>query len=60
MQEDEAPRVQEFKYIGSTVQEDGGTEREIAKRIAAVWNSWRRVTGVLCDKRVPSKVKGKV
>ena len=35
MQEDEVPRVQEFKYLGSTVQEDGGTEREIAKRIAA-------------------------
>ena len=24
------------------------------------WYSWRKITGVLCDKRVPEKVKGKM
>ena len=60
MQEEEVPRVQMFKYLGSMVQEDGGAEREVASRISAGWNSWRKVSGVLCDKKIPPKVKGKI
>ena len=29
-------------------------------RIQAGWNGWRRVTGVLCDRRVTARMKGKV
>ena len=54
------PRVTEFKYLGSTVQEDGSAEKEIEKRIQAGWNSWRKITGVLCDKKAPIKLKGKM
>ena len=53
-------RVKEFKYSGSTVQESGGCEREVKKRVQAGWNGWRRVLGVICDKRLPARVKGKV
>ncbi|XP_037775541.1 uncharacterized protein LOC119572505 [Penaeus monodon] len=51
-------RAVEFKYLGSTVQEDGGSEAEVSKRIQAGWNSWKKVTEVLCDRRVSAKVKG--
>ena len=34
------PRVTEFRYLGFTVQADGDSEIEVAKRIAAGWNSW--------------------
>ncbi|XP_063613159.1 uncharacterized protein LOC134786487 [Penaeus indicus] len=53
-------RVKDFKYLGSTVQEDGGTEQEIARRIQSGWNSWKKITGVVCDRKVPDKVKGKL
>ena len=53
-------RVKEFKYLGSTVQESGGCEREVKKRVQAGWNRWRRVSGVICNKRLPARVKGKV
>ena len=53
-------RVMEFKYLGSTVQESGGCEREVKKRVQAGWNGWRRLSGVICDKRLPARVKGKV
>ena len=54
------PRVKEFKYLGSTVQESGGCEREVKKTVQAGWNGWRRVSGVICDNRLPARVKGKV
>ena len=56
----EVAKVNEFKYLGSTVQSNGGCDREVKKRVQAGWNGWRRVTGVICDKRVPARVKGKM
>ena len=50
-------RTKVFKYLGSTVQEDGCTENEIRKRIQPGWNSWRKVTGVLCDSKLSPGVK---
>ena len=42
------------------MQENGGCEREVKKRIQAGWNGWRKVSGVICDRRLPARVKGKV
>ena len=60
MEDTKVPRVKEFKYLGSTVQESDDCEREVKKRVLAGWNEWRRVSGVICDKRLPARVKGKV
>ena len=57
MEDTKMPRVKEFKYLGSTVQE---SEREVKKRLQAGWNGWRRVSGVICDRSLPARVKGKV
>ena len=60
MEDAKVPRVKEFKYLGSAVQESNGCEREVKKRVQAGWNGWRRVSGVICNKRLPARVKGKV
>ena len=60
MEDTKLPRVKEFKYLGSTVQESGVCESEVKKRVQEEWNGWRRVSGVICDKRLPARVKGKV
>ena len=60
MEDTKVPRVKEFKYLGLTVQESGGCEREIKRRVQAGWNGWRRVSGVICNRRLPARVKGKV
>ena len=61
MENTKVPRVKKFKYLGSTVQESGGCEREVKKRVqSAGWNGWRRISGVICDRRLPARVKGKV
>ena len=60
MEDAKVPRVKEFKYLGSAVQESGGCEREVKKKVQAGWNGWRRVSGVICNRRLPARVKGKV
>ena len=60
MEDTKVPRVKEFKYLGSTVQESGSCEREIKKRVQTGWNGWRKVSGVICDRRLSARVKGKV
>ena len=60
MQGEEVTKVEDFKYLGSTVQSNGECGREVKKRVQAGWNGWRRMSGVICDRRVPARVKGKV
>ena len=60
MEDTKVPRVKEFKYLGSTVQKTGSCEREVKKRVQEESNGWRRVSGVICDRRLPARVKGKV
>ena len=60
MEDTKVTKVQEFKYLGSTVQESGSYERKVKKRVQAGWNRWRKVSGVICDMRLPARVKGKV
>ena len=52
--------MEDFKYLGSTVQNNGECGREVKKIVHAGWNGWRRIAGVICDRRVPARVKGKV
>ena len=60
MEDTKVPRVKEFKYLGSTVQESGNCEGDVKKRVQAGWNGWKKVSGVICDKRLPARVKEKV
>ena len=60
MEDTKVSKVKKIKYLGSTVQESGSCEREVKKRVQAGWNGWRKVSGVICDRRLPARVKGKV
>ncbi|KAK3546997.1 hypothetical protein QTP86_008421, partial [Hemibagrus guttatus] len=60
LQGEEVKKVQEFKYLGSTVQSNGECEKEVKKRVQAGWNLWRKVSGVLCDRKISVRIKGKV
>ncbi|KAL5146514.1 Plant intracellular Ras-group-related LRR protein 7 [Glycine soja] len=40
-------------------QDDGEIEGDVNHRIQAGWMKWRKASGVLCDAKVPIKLKGK-
>ncbi|KAK3507809.1 hypothetical protein QTP70_000873 [Hemibagrus guttatus] len=52
LQGEEVKKVQEFKYLGSTDQSNGECGKEVKKRVQAIWNGWRKVSGVLCDRKI--------
>jgi hypothetical protein len=48
-----------FRYLRSILQKDGEIDEDVRHRISAGWLKWRQASGVLCDKTVPQKLKGK-
>ncbi|PVH37302.1 hypothetical protein PAHAL_6G284100 [Panicum hallii] len=38
---------------------DGDIDEDVRHRISASWLKWRQASGVLCDKKVPQRLKGK-
>ena len=60
LQLEKLKRAKNFKYLGSTVSGDGRCEEEVRRRIQAGWMSWKKVSGVLCDKKLSARVKGKM
>ena len=39
------------------MQESGSCDREVKKRVQAGRNRWRKVSGVICDRRLSAKKK---
>ena len=53
-------RVNTFKYLGATLAENGDLDAEMTHRIQSGWKNWKRISGILCDRRISLRVKGKV
>ena len=53
-------QTREFKYLGSILTEEGGTEKAVRQRIKVVWQKWREVSGVILDRRMPLKLRMKI
>ena len=53
-------RVKTFTYLGSTLEEDGELDVEVTHREQSRWKNWKRVSGVVCDRRMNVKINGKV
>ena len=60
LQGETVKRVKTFTYLGSTLAEDGELDAEVTHRVQNGWKNWKRVSGVLCDRKMNVKIKGKV
>ena len=56
----EIKQVDGFVYLGGMVTEDGHSEVEVRRRIQAGVNAWRKVEGVMLDRKISKKLIGKV
>ena len=57
---EEIKNVTTFRYLVSMFEAEGGTTTNCKNRVRLAWNTWREVTGVICDKKVPVKLKHKI
>ena len=59
---EELKNVDHFKYLGYVigVHTDGTIDRYMDIRVQAAWSSWRKLTGVSYDRKIPHRLKAKV
>ncbi|XP_047495882.1 uncharacterized protein LOC125043689 [Penaeus chinensis] len=48
------------KYLRSHVSSDGALDQEISHRIQSDWRNWKKVSGVLSDKKMSMRMEGKL
>ena len=53
-------RVKTFTYLGFTLAENGELDAEVAHRVQSGWKNRKKVSGVLCDRKINVTIKGKV
>uniref|UniRef100_A0A183GI64 LORF2 protein n=1 Tax=Heligmosomoides polygyrus TaxID=6339 RepID=A0A183GI64_HELPZ len=56
----ELPRTSVFKYLGSAIAYDGKLMVEVNSRVSAAWSKWCSLTGVLCYRKVPERLKSMI
>ena len=54
------PKKDTFRYLGSMLQRDVDIDADVSHKIKAGWIIWRQASGILCDKKVPQKLKDKL
>jgi hypothetical protein len=53
------PKKDIFRYLGSMLRKNGDIDEDVSHRIKIGRLKWRQVFGVLCDPRVPIKLKAR-
>lgn len=54
------PKCNSFKYLGSIVTAQGSCTEDVNHRVTVGWLKWRENSLMFCDKRMPSKLKGRL
>ena len=57
---EELNNVDHFRYLGSVIGKYGTIDRDLDLRVQDAWSSWRKLTGVLYDRKIPLRLKAKI
>lgn len=55
MQGEKITTLKQFQYLGSTAQKEKNNKKDTRG-----WINWKKVSGKLCDRKMSTKIKGKV
>ena len=50
-------QITAFRYLGSWLHESGDLDREVQARLQGTGNTWRNVSRIIYDKRMPMRLK---
>ena len=50
-------RVERFKYLGTILSDDTSVAREVVHRQQKARTTWKEVTGILFDNKIPKRMK---
>ena len=53
---EELKNVDHFKYRGSVIDKDGPIDRDVDIRVRAARSSWRKLSGVFYDRKIPLRL----
>jgi hypothetical protein len=53
-------KTTDFRYLGARIASDADTSLDARARVNAAWLKWRQVAGVLCDRRIPLRLKTRI
>ena len=53
----EVPKSDRFRYLGSILQKNGELNGDLNHRVQDGWMKWKSASAMLCDRRVPLKLK---
>ena len=59
IEDHEIPQSDSFRYLGSIITKDGEIQEDVIYRIKAGWLKWKLASRMLCDRRMPTRVKEK-
>jgi hypothetical protein len=54
------PKKDTFRYLKSMLQKNGDIDEDVSHRIKVDWLKLRQASSVLCDPKVPLKLKSKL
>ena len=60
LEEKDIKQVNNYVYLGGNISENGRVDVDVRHRIQAGANAWRNVEGVMVDRKISRKLKGKV
>ena len=50
-------QAEEFKYLEIVIASEGGLPGAVRQRVKTVWYKWRELSGVMCKRKIPKKLK---
>ena len=53
-------QTETFKYLGSAMNANGGSEQDVKNKIKVAWQKWTDLAGVLCDEKMQKYLKVRV